>query len=137
MRPQVNPRVIGGAHARIKELAGAAAASTLVSILTAAVSPRITESWKSHLLFVVASGVLGLILPSFTSRVVRVDASLVFVFCFFEPIGGVLLHHEVLPHYFIFALVLVLTVGYLLRYRGWAGRESNTASSAEQKSADV
>jgi hypothetical protein len=74
MRPQINYRVVSRAHARIKELAGAAAASTLVSILTTAVSPRITESWKSHLLFIVASGVLGLILPCFTSRVVRLDA---------------------------------------------------------------
>jgi len=77
MRPQINYRVVSRAHARIKELAGAAAASTLVSILTTAVSPRITESWKSHLLFIVESGVLGLILPCFTSRVVRLDAGLV------------------------------------------------------------
>jgi 4-hydroxybenzoate polyprenyltransferase len=118
MMPQINYRVISRAHARIKELAGAAAASTLLSILTAAVSPRTTEAWKSHLLFIVASGVLALILPSFTSRIVWLDAGLVLVFCFFEPIGGLLLHHEALPHYFIFALVLVLTVGYLLRSNG-------------------
>jgi hypothetical protein len=115
MRPQINYRVISRAHSRIKELTGAAAASTLLSILTAAVSVRTTEAWKSHLLFIVASGVLALILPSFTSRIVRLDAGLVLVFGFFEPIGGVLLHHEALPHYFIFALVLVLTLGYLLR----------------------
>ena len=119
MRPQINYRVISWARARIKELAGAAAASTLVSIFTAVVSPRTTEPWKSHLLFVVASGVLGLILPSFTSHVVRLDAGLVLVFCVFEPSGDVLLHHEALPHYFIFSLVLVLTVGYLLRSDGW------------------
>lgn len=119
MRPQIKYRVITSANVRIKELAGAAAAATLVSILTAAVSPRITESWKSHLLFIVASGVLGLILPFFTSIVVRLDAGLVLVFCFFEPIGGVLLRHEALPHYFIFALVPVLAVGYLLRSNGW------------------
>ena len=119
MRPQVSYRVISRTPARIKELAGTAAASRLVSILTAAVSPSITEPWKSHLLFVVASGVLGLILPSFTSRVVRLDAGLVLVFCFFEPIGGLLLRHEALPQYFIFALVLVLTVGYMPRSNGW------------------
>jgi len=119
MRSQINYQVITKAHARIKELAGAAAAATLVSILTAAVSPRITESWKSHLLFILASGVLGLILPFFTSFVIRLDAGLVLVFCFFEPIGGVLLHHEAPPHYFIFALVPVLALGYLLRSNGW------------------
>jgi hypothetical protein len=118
MRPQINYRVISSAHSRIKELAGAAAASTLLSILTAAVSPRTTEAWKSHLLFIVASGVLALTLPFFTARMVRLDAGLVLVFCFLEPIGGVLLHHEALPHYFIFALVLILTLGYLLRSNG-------------------
>jgi hypothetical protein len=118
MRPQIKYRVITRAHVRIKELAGAAAVATLVSILTAAVFPKITE-WKSHLLFIVASGVLGLILPFFTSLVVRLDAGLVLVFCFFEPIGGVLLRHEALPHCFIFALVPVLAVGYLLRSNGW------------------
>jgi hypothetical protein len=119
MRPQINYRVISRAHARIRELAGSAAASTFVSIFTAVVSPRTTEPWKSHLLFIVASGVLGLILPFFTSFVVRLDAGLVLVFCFFEPIGGVLLRHEALPHYFILALVPVLAVGYLLRSNGW------------------
>jgi hypothetical protein len=119
MRPQIKYRVITRADVRIKELAGAAAAATLVSILTAAVSPRITESWKSHLLFIAVSGVLALILPFFTSLIVRLDAGLVLVFCFFEPIGGVLLHHATLPHYFIFALVPVLAVGYLLRSNGW------------------
>ena len=116
--PQINYRVISRAHARIKELAGAAAAATLLSILTAAVSPGTTEVWKSHLLFIVASGVFALILRSFTSSIVRLDAGLVLVFCFSGPIGGLLLHHEALPHYFIFALVLVLTLGYLLRSNG-------------------
>jgi len=124
MRPQINYRVISRAQSRIKELAATAAAATLVSILVAAFSPRITESWKSHLLFIGASGVLALILPLLTSLVVRLDAGLVLVFCFFEPIGGVLLGHEALPHYFIFALVPVLAVGYLLRSNGWPRAQS-------------
>jgi len=100
---------------RVREIALAAAASILVSILTAVLFPRVADSHKSHLLFAAASGVLGLILPSFRSRLVGIDAGMVFVFCCFEPNGRILLHQEAPPPYYIVALVLVLFVAYFLR----------------------
>lgn len=114
MRENCAP-VIRRTQGRLTEIATAAAASTLVSIFVAVISPRRTDSYKSHLLFAVAAGILLLILPSFRSGVLQLDAGLVFVFCCFEPVGRVLLHQEEPPHYFIFALVLVLAVAYLVR----------------------
>jgi hypothetical protein len=52
MTQELDGRVISRKHARIKEITGAAAASTLVSTVAAAVSPSFMEPWKSHLLFV-------------------------------------------------------------------------------------
>jgi hypothetical protein len=79
MRPQINYRVVSRAHARIKELAGAAAASTLVSILTTAVSPRITESWKSHLLLIVAVAISKCRVQSV--RGARIDPAVFHISC--------------------------------------------------------
>lgn len=115
MMPRINYPVIRRARPRVREIALAAAASTLVSILTAVGFPGVTDSYKSHLLFAVASGVLGLMLPSFRSHVVRLDAGLVFVFFCFEPVGRILLHQEAAPPYFIFALGFVLIVAYFVR----------------------
>jgi hypothetical protein len=89
MTQDLNDRMISRKHTRIKEITGAAAASTLVSILAAAVSPSFMEPWKSHLLFILfiaLSAAFALMLPGLQSRPIRVDAGMVFVFCSFEPI---------------------------------------------------
>lgn len=99
MIPQINYPAIQRARDWSRQIAIAGAVSTLVSILTAFVVPRVASSYEPHLLFAVVSAILGLMLPPFRSRIVKVDAGLVFVFCFFEPIGQVLLHQEAPPHY--------------------------------------
>ena len=114
MIQELNDRVISRKHARIKEITGAATPSTLVSILATAVSPSFMEPWKSHLLFIALSAAFALILPGFTSRPIRVDAGMVFVFCSFEPIGRILVRQEPVPHYYIIALVLVVAAALLL-----------------------
>ena len=113
---------------RVMQIALAAAASILVSILIAVIFPVVADSHESHLLFAVALGTLGLILPFFRSRVVRIDAGLVFVFCCFEPMGRILLHQEAPPPYYIFALVLVLTIAYFRRSNAGPGARNRGES---------
>ena len=114
MTQELNGRVISRKHVRVKEITGAAEASTLVSILAAAVSPSFMEPWKSHLLFIALSAAFALILPLFISRPIRVDAGMVFVFCSFEPIGRILVRQKPVPHYYIIAVVLVVAAALLL-----------------------
>src|ERR1700751_409100 len=115
MTEELNARGISRKHGGVKEITGAAAASTLVSILAAAVSPRFMEPWISHLLFIGLSAAFALILPGFTSRRIRIDAGMVFVFCSFEPVGRMLVRQEPVPHYYILTLVLVVAAAFLLR----------------------
>jgi hypothetical protein len=92
----------------------------VLSILIALIPMKRTGWEAAHILFVLTAGVIGLVVGLERPNL-RVNASVVFVFFLFEPIGRVLLGHEAAPKNVVVALALALAGAYFFRDKGNSG----------------
>lgn len=87
--------------------AGALGASSL-STLIGALSEKLFGQNASHLFFVAAVALIGLLSGGTRFALRRLDAGFVLVLILFELIGRALLHHEMAPP----GLILTLLLGF-------------------------
>lgn len=107
-------------HGRVvMRLAASAIVSSSLSTLIAAYSGKLFGQNTSHLLFIAAVGMIGLL--SGGTKLGRLDVGFVLVLILFEPIGPVLLHHETAPPWLILTLLLGFAVACLFGHEGVYG----------------
>lgn len=114
--------------AALKKLAAGALVSTLISILFAAIFGSDLGRPESHLLFLVVVGAIGILLGTAGYIVDRFDASFVFAFFLFEPIGPVLLHQVPVAPSLGVALPLGLLVAFLFGRKGSVDNANDSGS---------
>jgi hypothetical protein len=100
----------------------AAAISTLISTLIAALPITLVGRDASHLLFIVAVALLCLFLGFGRRGSRRSSAGIVFVFVVFEPMGRTFLRQETPPKYILAALPLMLVVAYFFGLEEGSGK---------------
>jgi len=100
-------------------LAAGAIVSSSLSTLIAAFSGKLFGQNASHLLFIVALAMIGLLLGGPRIALRRLDAGFVLVLILFEPIGPVLLRREAAPAGLILTLLLGLGVACLFGHEGF------------------
>lgn len=105
----------------VMRLAAGAIVSSSLSTLIAAYSGKLFGQNASHLLFVVAVEMIGLLSGGTRFLRGRFDAGFVLVLILFEPIGPVLLHHETASPGLILTLLLGFAVACLFRHEGVYG----------------
>jgi K+-sensing histidine kinase KdpD len=113
-------------HGRvITRLAAGAIVSSSLSTLIAAYSGKLFGQNASHLLFIAAVGMIGLLSGGTRFVLGRLDAGFVLVLLLFEPIGPVLLHRETAPPGLILTLLLGFAVACLFGHEGVYGVRGN------------
>ncbi|MGC2195576.1 MAG: hypothetical protein WA628_12935 [Terriglobales bacterium] len=126
MTPLAKERNPKGGALVVTQLLSAAIVSTLISTLIAVIPVDLVGRGASHLLFVVAVGLLGLLLGLTRSQNWRFSAGFVFVFFLFEPVGRVLLRQGAAPPYLFAALSLALAAAYFFGREGGSGSRNGT-----------
>ena len=114
------------AIARVEKLAGAGLVSASLSVLIAAIFRNSIGRMTSHIVFIVAVAVIGLVLFWSGKAVDHFDAGLVVMLFLFEPLGRVLMHLETIPANALLAVPLVVVAAYFFGRDNYAHRNEET-----------